>query len=34
MVVAPDGTAQPKKVALGINNGEDVQVLSGISTLR
>lgn len=32
MVVAPDGTAQPKKVALGINNGEDVQVLSGIST--
>ncbi len=32
MVVAPDGTAQPKKVALGINNGQDVQVLSGIST--
>lgn len=30
MVVAPDGTAQPKKVALGINDGEDVQVLSGI----
>jgi len=32
MVVAADGTAQPKKVTLGINNGEDVQVLSGLST--
>jgi len=31
MVVAADGTAQPKKVALGIDDGENVQVLSGIS---
>lgn len=31
MVVAADGTAQPKKVTLGINNGEDVQVLSGLT---
>lgn len=32
MVIAPDGTAQPKKIVLGINNGEDVQVVSGLST--
>jgi multidrug efflux pump subunit AcrA (membrane-fusion protein) len=31
MVVAADGTAQPKKIMLGINNGQDVQVLSGLS---
>lgn len=31
MVIAPDGTAQPKKITLGIGNGEDVQVLSGLS---
>ena len=31
MVVASDGTAQPKAVKLGINNGEDVQVLSGLT---
>jgi HlyD family secretion protein len=32
MVVARDGTAQPKKIAPGINDGEDVQVLSGIAS--
>jgi HlyD family secretion protein len=31
MVIAPDGTAQPKKVTLGIGNGQDVQVLSGLT---
>ena len=31
MVVAKDGTAQPKPVQLGIANGEDVQVLSGLT---
>ena len=31
MVVAKDGTAQSKPVKLGINNGEDVQVLSGLT---
>jgi len=31
MVVASDGTAQPKPVTLGVSNGEDVQVLSGLS---
>jgi len=31
MVVGSDGTAQPKKIVLGINNGEDVQVLSGLT---
>lgn len=31
MVVAPDGTAQPRKITLGINNGEDAQVLSGLT---
>ncbi len=31
MVVASDGTAQPKPVQLGVSNGEDVQVLSGVS---
>lgn len=31
MVVASDGTAQQKKVTLGISNGEDVQVLSGLT---
>ncbi len=31
MVIAPDGTAQPRKIDLGINDGEDVQVLSGLS---
>jgi HlyD family secretion protein len=31
MVVANDGTAQPQKITLGINDGEDVQVLSGIA---
>lgn len=31
MVVAADGTAQPKKITLGINNGEDVQVVSGLA---
>ncbi len=32
MVIADDGTAQPKKIALGINDGEDVQVLDGIAS--
>jgi HlyD family secretion protein len=31
MVVASDGTAQPRPVKLGITNGEDVQVLSGLT---
>lgn len=31
MVIGADGSAQPKKVSLGINDGEDVQVLSGLS---
>lgn len=31
MVIAPDGAAQPKKIALGISNGKDVQVLSGVT---
>ena len=31
MVVASDGTAQPKPVKLGVNNGDDVQVLSGLT---
>jgi HlyD family secretion protein len=31
MVVGSDGTAQPKKIVLGIDNGEDVQVLSGLA---
>jgi HlyD family secretion protein len=31
MVLASDGTAQPKAVKLGITNGEDVQVLSGLT---
>lgn len=31
MVVGADGTAQPKKIVLGINNGDDVQVLSGLT---
>lgn len=31
MVVAKDGTAQPEPVSLGVNNGEDVQVLSGLT---
>ncbi len=31
MVVASDGTAQPKPVQLGVSNGEDVQVLSGLT---
>lgn len=31
MVVAADGTAQPKKITLGISDGDDVQVLGGIS---
>ena len=31
MVVASDGTAQPKGVKLGITNGEDVQMLSGLT---
>jgi HlyD family secretion protein len=31
MVVGGDGTAQPRKIELGINNGEDVQVLSGLT---
>jgi RND family efflux transporter MFP subunit len=30
MVVASDGTAQPKPVKLGIDDGQDVQVLSGL----
>lgn len=31
MVVASDGSAQSKKVTLGISNGEDVQILSGLT---
>ncbi len=31
MVVAGDGTAQPQKVTLGIHDGKDVQVLSGLA---
>jgi HlyD family secretion protein len=31
MVVGSDSTAQPKKIELGINDGEDVQVLSGLA---
>ena len=31
MVVASDGTAQPKDVKLGITSGENVQVLSGLT---
>lgn len=31
MVVGSDGTAQPRKIALGIAGPEDVQVLSGLS---
>ncbi len=31
MVVGTDGTAQPKKITLGISDGEDVQVLSGLA---
>jgi HlyD family secretion protein len=31
MVVGADGTAQPKKITLGISDGEDVQVLSGLA---
>ncbi len=31
MVVGSNGTAQPKPVRLGITNGEDVQVLSGLT---
>ena len=31
MVIAADGTAQPKKITLGINNGVAVQVLSGLT---
>jgi HlyD family secretion protein len=31
MLAASDGTAQPRKVALGISDGEDVQVLNGIA---
>ena len=31
MVVASDGTAQPKPLTLGVNNGDDVQVLSGVT---
>lgn len=31
MVVAADGTAQPKKISLGITDGEDVQVTSGLA---
>jgi HlyD family secretion protein len=30
MIVAGDGTAQKKKVTLGINDGDDVQVVSGL----
>jgi HlyD family secretion protein len=32
MVIGDDGAAQPKKITLGINDGEDVQVLTGLST--
>lgn len=32
MVVGADGTAQPKKITLGIDNGENVQVLSGLTS--
>ena len=32
MVVGSDGTAQRRKVTLGINDGEDVQVMNGVST--
>jgi multidrug efflux pump subunit AcrA (membrane-fusion protein) len=32
MVVGSDGTAQRKKVTLGITDGEDVQVLSGLAS--
>jgi HlyD family secretion protein len=32
MVIGDDGAAQPKKITLGINDGKDVQVLSGLST--
>lgn len=32
MVVGSDGTAQPKPVKLGIADGEDVQVLSGVTS--
>lgn len=31
MVVGSDSTAQPKKIELGINDGEDAQVLSGLT---
>jgi len=32
MAIAPDGRAQPKKIELGISDGTDVQVLSGLTT--
>jgi HlyD family secretion protein len=32
MAIGDDGTAQPKKITLGISDGEDVQVLSGLTT--